>query len=141
MEAQDRRVLEDVEKSADQLQSLVEHHPLEKVSAGGLEEFKDCTELEERTTRLEKLIRSIELELAAPGSIMNSSSLADRMRQEYSESRAQESKLLMPECPQLRVLLLGRVGVGKSTLCSKILGLPEEEASIKAMAWFKINCC
>ena len=59
--------------------------------------------------------------------------LADEERAECNR-RIEEAKLIVPDCP-LRVLVAGRVGVGKSTLCGKILDLPQSEVS--SMRFFR----
>ena len=63
----------------------------------------------------------------------NTASLANKMLKEYRDMASKELEVLIPECPQLRVLILGQCGVGKTTLCSKVLGLPEEGVSDRAV--------
>ena len=41
----------------------------------------------------------------------------------YREMLSAESKTLVETCPKFRVLLLGKAGKGKTTLCSHILGV------------------
>lgn len=52
---------------------------------------------------------------------------AKHIREEYHETVSKESDFLVPKCPRLRILIMGQQGVGKSTICSKVLGISAEK--------------
>lgn len=52
---------------------------------------------------------------------------ANRIREEYQDIASKDSDFLVPECPRLRILVMGQQGVGKSTICSKVLGISAEQ--------------
>ncbi len=54
---------------------------------------------------------------------------ADQLHAEYRAKALQESEVLVPECPKLRILVLGHEAVGKSNLCSRITGMSEKMVS------------
>lgn len=52
---------------------------------------------------------------------------AKRIREEYQEIASNDSDFLVPKCPRLRILVMGQQGVGKSTICSKVLGISAQQ--------------
>jgi predicted GTPase len=50
--------------------------------------------------------------------------IINRLLEEYRRMLSAEAEDLAPDWPKFRILLLGRVGVGKSTLSSSILAIP-----------------
>jgi ATPase subunit of ABC transporter with duplicated ATPase domains len=61
--------------------------------------------------------------------------LVEQLRAEYNEIVSRELDVLVPERPKLRVLIIGQNGVGKTTLCNKMLGIPVSEVSTKIDIW------
>lgn len=54
---------------------------------------------------------------------------AEKLRQDYQKKISAESDFISPECEKLRILILGQAGIGKSTLCSMILGISHKQVS------------
>jgi len=48
----------------------------------------------------------------------------NELLEEYRRMLSAETKDLAPDCSKFRILLLGKTGVGKSTLSSRVLGIP-----------------
>lgn len=44
--------------------------------------------------------------------------------EEYRQAISAQTEDIIPDCPKFRILLLGKTGVGKSTLSSRVLGIP-----------------
>jgi len=66
--------------------------------------------------------------------VLSTSNSSTQDFQEWSKYEVDTSKVVIPasdtilgECPQFRILLLGRAGVGKSTVCMLVFGLSEQE--------------
>lgn len=38
--------------------------------------------------------------------------------------------LNMPDCDKFRILIIGKAGVGKSTICSRVFGIPPQQAGV-----------
>jgi len=60
---------------------------------------------------------------------------AESIKAEYHEKVSNESNFLVPECPRLRILVMGKLEAGKSTLCARLLGLSDEAVSCKRPIW------
>jgi predicted AAA+ superfamily ATPase len=46
------------------------------------------------------------------------------LRDQYRQKLSEDTKNIVKDCPKFRILLLGKTGVGKSTLSSRVLGIP-----------------
>ncbi|TAQ85657.1 hypothetical protein B7494_g6023 [Chlorociboria aeruginascens] len=55
---------------------------------------------------------------------------ATKIREEYHKGVSNSSDFIVPGCPRLRILIIGQQGVGKSTICSKVLGISAEQAGV-----------
>jgi ATPase subunit of ABC transporter with duplicated ATPase domains len=53
----------------------------------------------------------------------------EKTKVEYQKKLLDDSEFLVPECPKLRVLVVGKEEAGKSTLCGRLLGLSDESVS------------
>ena len=54
---------------------------------------------------------------------------AEKLRGDYEKLLSRDLDFIVPDCPKLRILILGQAGIGKSTLCSIILGISPNKAS------------
>jgi ABC-type transport system involved in cytochrome bd biosynthesis fused ATPase/permease subunit len=102
--------------------------------SGSAEQAEDSEELQRYQAALSYLSESARLPETAQSSENAVTKLpkipfAEKIRAEYQEKVAKDLEFLVPECPKLKILVIGRVGAGKSTLCGKLLGLSDHTVS------------
>lgn len=123
----DRKTMQKVEKDVSKL-----HEEggdcMEKLAekADSETKLKIREDLERYKTDLAFLSQSAEIIHSSPQTKMaappvNTSHIAEKLRREYREKMADESHFLIPECPKLRVLIVGKEGLESQLFWARLL--------------------
>jgi ATPase subunit of ABC transporter with duplicated ATPase domains len=90
-----------------------------------LKRYQDALSYLSQSARIPESTQSMETAMSKLPKI----AFAEKIRAEYQEKTSNDLDFLVPECPQLRILVIGKVEAGKSTLCARLLGLSDEAVS------------